>query len=192
MDPRSEYLRRLERWSAELSRVDRLHARIAGARLAVAGLAAVLAWLAFISQRISPVWPVVAAVSFAAIVVAHARVIPLIARTRRACEVYRRGLSRLDATWAGTGPDGARFLDAATSGHDLDLFGPGSLFQLIDTARTQAGEATLASWLIYGARIEQVRARQPAIAELTANVQFREDLAVIAGESDVGATDALM
>jgi hypothetical protein len=31
---------------------------------------------------------------------------------------------------------------------DLDLFGPGSLFELLSIARTRAGEDTLASWLL--------------------------------------------
>ena len=101
-------------------------------------------------------------------------------------------MARLDATWAGAGPDGARFLDAHPFARDLDLFGPASLFQLLDTARTQVGEDTLAAWLRAGAEIEEVRARQAAVAELAPKVDFREDLAVLAAESYVGRTNALM
>ena len=101
-------------------------------------------------------------------------------------------MTRLDATWAGSGPDGARFLDDHPFARDLDLFGPASLFQLLDTARTQVGEATLASWLRAGAEIEEVRARQAAVAELALKIDFREDLNVLAAESYVGRTNALM
>src|SRR5207249_8670748 len=72
------------------------------------------------------------------------------------------------------------------------LFGPASLFQLLNTARTQAGEDTLASWLSAGADIAEVRARQGAVSELSSKVDFREDLAVLAAESDVGRTNALL
>ena len=74
---------------------------------------------------------------------------------------------------------------------DLDLFGQGSLFQLLDTARTQVGEETLAAWLGSGAGIEEIRARQAAVAELAPKVDFREELAVLAAESYVGRTNKL-
>ena len=112
-------------------------------------------------------------------------------RSRRARLIYERGLARLSSTWADAGPDGARFLDGHRFAHDLDLFGPGSLFQLLDTARTEIGEETLAAWLGNGAAIEEIRARQLAVAELTPKVDFREDLAVIAAEAHVARTGPL-
>ena len=72
-------------------------------------------------------------------------------RGRRARQLYERGMARLSSTWAGAGPDGARFLEGHRFAHDLDLFGPASLFQLLDTARTEIGEETLAAWLGNGA-----------------------------------------
>jgi hypothetical protein len=137
------------------------------------------------------VWPVVPAVAFLALVVVHAAVLRRIERARRTRQLYERGMSRLDSTWAGAGPDGARFLDGHPFARDLDLFGAGSLFQLLDTARTEIGEETLAVWLGDGAEIHEVRARQQAIAELTPKVDFREDLAVLAAEADVGRTGPL-
>ena len=112
-------------------------------------------------------------------------------RGRRARLLYERGMARLSSTWAGAGPDGARFLDGHRFAHDLDLFGPASLFQLLDTARTEIGEETLAAWLGNGAEIDEIRARQLAVAELTPKVDFREDLAVIAAEAHVAKTGPL-
>ena len=65
-------------------------------------------------------------------------------RAARARRLYERGLDRLEGRWAGSGPDGARFLADHAYARDLDLFGHGSLFQLLDTARTEAGQDTLA------------------------------------------------
>jgi hypothetical protein len=190
-DARAEYVRRIARWRADVARGEFAHLLVSNSRLACAAAAAVLAWLAFVSHRLSAVWPVVPAVAFLALVVVHAGVLRRIERARRARQLYERGISRLDSTWAGAGPDGARFLDGHPFARDLDLFGAASLFQLLDTARTEIGEETLAAWLGDGTGIREVRARQQAVAELTPKVDFREDLAVLAAEADVARTGPL-
>jgi hypothetical protein len=190
-DPRAEYGRRIARWNREIARADRTHALLANARLALAVAIAVLAWQAFVSHRVSVLWPLVPLVVFIALAVVHVRVLRRMERARRAGLVYERGMARLSATWAGTGPDGARFLDGHLFARDLDLFGPASLFQLLDTARTEIGEETLAAWLGNGAEIGEVRARQVAVAELTPKLDFREDLAVLAAEAHVARTGPL-
>jgi hypothetical protein len=186
-----EYLRRIDRWGRDLVRREHAHMLVSNSRLALAVAVAVLAWQSFVSHRLSAVWPIVPAAAFLGLIVVHARVLNGIERARRARQLYERGMSRLDSRWSGTGPDGTRFLDGHPFAHDLDLFGPGSLFQLLDTARTEIGEETLAAWLGDGAEIQEVRARQQAVAELTPKVDFREDLAVLAAEADVGRTGPL-
>jgi hypothetical protein len=190
-DPRAEYTARLQSWTDVRARLERLHAALASVRLALAGIAAILAWQAFVSHRLSAMWLFVPAAAFAIAVLVHARIIERSERADRARQLYQRGLARLDGTWAGSGPDGARFSEGHSYAHDLDLFGPASLFQLLDTARTQVGEDTLASWLGSGSPVSEVRARQDAVTELGGNIRFREDLAVLAAESYVGRTDAL-
>ncbi len=190
-DPRAEYGRRIERWSGQVARENRTHQVISNARLAVAAATAVLAWQAFVSHRVSWVWPLVLVLTFIGLAIVHVGVLRRMERARRARQLYERGLARLDSKWAGTGPDGARFLDTCLFARDLDLFGPASLFQLLDTARTEIGEDTLAAWLGEGADIGEIRARQQAIAELTPKVDFREDLAVLAAEATVGKTGPL-
>ena len=190
-DPRAEYGRRIERWNGEIARADRAHALIANARLALAAAIAVLAWQAFGSHRISAIWPFVFLVGFVVLALVHLRVVRRMERGRRARLLYERGMARLTSTWAGAGPDGARFLEGHRFADDLDLFGSGSLFQLLDTARTEIGEETLAAWLGYGAEIDEIRARQLAVAELTPKVDFREDLAVIAADAHVAKTGPL-
>ncbi len=114
---------------------------------------------------------------FVALIVVHDRVLRRLGRFERIAEFYARGLARIDDAWAGTGESGDRFFDAAHAyARDLDLFGKGSLFELLCTARTRAGEETLARWLLAAAAPEEVRARQAAITEMKDRVTMRERL----------------
>ena len=66
---------------------------------------------------------------------------------------------------------------------DLDLFGAGSLFELLCMARTRVGQETLANWLLAPASPDQVRARHAAVVDLRGRLDLREDLAVLAEEA---------
>jgi hypothetical protein len=190
-NPRSEYGRRLARWSHAIARGERKHLLVSNLRLAVAVGGAVMAWLAFHRDTIPATWMAAPFLGFLALVVAHARVIGQNERAARARRLYQRGVDRLEGRWANTGPDGARFLAGHPYARDLDLFGPASLFQLLHTVRTEAGEDTLAGWLRDAAAVSDIHARQAAVAELRPRVDFREDLAVLAAEAHVGQTTAL-
>src|SRR6185295_6820366 len=100
-------------------------------------------------------------------------------------------LERLSGRWQGTGRTGERFLGGHPYARDLDLFGHASLFELLNNARTEAGEDMLASWLGSGAALDEVLARQAAIIELRPKLDFREDVAVLAAEGHVSRTGAL-
>ena len=188
--PREEYERRLAIWDARVARGEQTHLRVSNLRLAVAAIAAVIAWL-LVHSGISAAWLLVPAACFAGLVVAHARVLNRLERARRARGLYERGIDRLNGAWAGAGRDGARFLDGHPYARDLDLFGRASLFELLDTARTDAGEETLAAWLTGAATVDDVRARQAAVDELRPMVDFREELSVLAAEAHVARTGVL-
>ena len=191
MAPRQEYERRIERWDGVVRDGERTHLRISNLRLATAGAAALIAWLAFGRQLSRRPGSSRRRLAFVVLVVVHARVLERIERGRRARRLYERGLERID----GRGRAADRMAHDFSASHpyarDLDLFGPASLFQLLDTARTEAGEETLAAWLGSPAAIDEIRARQAAVAELAADVDFRETLAVLAAEAHVGRTSAL-
>ena len=187
-DSRVEYERRLDVWGARIERLNRTHVHISNLRLLLFGISAVVAWFAFVRSAISPAWVVVPAVLFGALLIVHAKVLNRVERAQRARLLYERGLARLDGHWAGTGSDGARFLDDHAYARDLDLFGRGSLFELLNAARTEAGERTLAEWFKQGAAIDEVRARQAAVDELRAMLDFREDIAVLADAGTVSRT----
>ncbi len=136
----------------------------------------------------SPWWLLAPAAAFYWAGVQLDRAVDARARLGRAVAFYERALARLNGRWAGTGGEtGDRFLDDAhLYARDLDLFGQGSLFELLTSARTRIGEETLAAWLKAPAAPPAVRARQEAVAELAARTDLREDLAVLGEDARSG------
>jgi hypothetical protein len=190
-DPRAEYIRRIAVWDGRIAAHDQAHAVLANSRLVTAAIAAVLLVLS-IRTAVSAWSLFVPAAAFAVLAVVHAKVLERAERGRRARALYERGLDRLNNEWAGKGRNGARFLDGHPYAKDIDLFGPGSLFELLNTTRSDAGEAALASWIQNGASVTEVRARQTATAELTPRLDFREDLAALAADAQRGDTERLL
>jgi hypothetical protein len=117
---------------------------------------------------------------FLALVLVHDGVLRRLRRATSAVSFYDRGLARLENRWAGFGDSGDRFLPASHAyARDLDLFGRGSLFQLLSTATTSWGARTLADWLLSPASPDEVRARQAAVEELRPRVDLREEIATL-------------
>ena len=185
-DPRLVYRRLLDERRADIAWRERRHRTLAYSRLAAVTGAAAVVWLALAGQ-LSIVWVTLPIAVFAVLAVIHDQLLRVLERRRRAQRFFERALARLDGRWAGTGEPGDRYLDPAHPyARDLDLFGPGSLFELLSTARTHIGEDTLARWLLAPADPATVRARQEAVDELRPRVDLREDLAVLAEESRTG------
>jgi len=176
-DPREVYLARLEQRRALLAALERRHRWLGPARLATFLLMAAGAWLVATGSSLPAGVLVVPAAVFAALVMLHARARIATARAHRGAEFYRRGLARLDDAWAGGGPTGEAW---AESGHpfaaDLDLFGPGSLFELLCEARTTVGERTLAAWLQQPAEPAIIAARGDGASSFTrGGMKFQTD-----------------
>lgn len=114
---------------------------------------------------------------FAALSVLHEKRLQQIRLRQRAVEFYERGEARLEDRWAGMGETGERFLDPAHPyARDLDIFGSASLFELLCTARTRAGEETLAAWLLAAAPVDEIIARHGAIRDLNTRINLHEEL----------------
>jgi hypothetical protein len=185
-DPRSEYLVRLETLQQSQSRLDRRHKSLGRVNLLVglAGLAVIV--LALDSRSVSILWALAPGAALVVSATIHARALRALQQCKRAIAFYQQGLARLDNRWMGTGETGERFLDSAHPySRDLDLFGQGSLFELLSTARTAAGEETLARWLLAPAAVDEIHLRHAAVEDLKTRLGLREDLAVL-GE-DVGS-----
>ncbi len=190
-DPRREYQRRLAHWIAAIDAKERIHLRVSNLRLAAVGVGALLLWLSLGQELIAGGWIFVPVAAFFVLVIVHARILNAQDRAKRGKRYFERGLARLDHTWQGAGADGARFAAGHPYALDLDLFGPGSLFQLLDTAVTEAGEETLADWLRSPAAPDEIVARQGAIRELRGRTDLREALAIAAAEAHVSRTGTL-
>lgn len=177
-DPAAEYRRRLDARRAEHARLERLDARYASMRLAVFSAAAVLLW-ASATGRAGAWWLLAPVAAFLVLVVRHDRVLRAHRAAGRAVRFYELGLARLEDRWMGLGSSGERFRDDAHPyANDLDLFGRGSIFELISIARTGAGEETLAGWLLQPAAPDVVGGRQAAVQELAPLLDLREAVAV--------------
>lgn len=188
MDPLAEYTARREAFQAQERLLGRKFVVIGNWRLGIAICGLIMAWLVFASHRLSPWTLLLPAGAFFILAILHQRVSRSRTAAKRATAFYERGISRLKDEWLGKGLAGDRFRDAThVYSEDLDLFGKGSLFELVASARTAAGEDMLAHWLLHPASASEVTLRQGAVTELKPNLKLREDLALLAEDvrSDV-------
>ncbi|MEW6272278.1 MAG: DNA mismatch repair protein MutS, partial [Thermodesulfobacteriota bacterium] len=181
-DPRREYGERLAARRARLAAAERQHRTLGRARLATFVVGVVLAWLALDRAALPLAVLLLPIGAFAALVLRHGGVRRELELAVGAVRFYERGLGRLGETWPGTGPTRA---DLAAEDHpyaaDLDVFGRGSLLDLVCDARTESGERMLAAWLASPATPAVVRARQAAVAELRPRLDLREELGALGG-----------
>lgn len=186
-DPKAEYHKRRQYWQAEVARLDRQHLSLGNIRVAIffAGLA--LWWFAIRPGTISGWWIFLPLAVFLAFVFFHQGVRIKARRAKRAVTFYDQGIARLEDRWSGQGQHGTEFFDEYHPyAQDLDLFGKGSLFELLCTARTRGGEATLAAWLCAPASLEEIRARQVAVTELRLQLDLRETVALLGEDVRAG------
>jgi hypothetical protein len=191
IEPKPEYERRLQGWRERIAALDSSHLIISNSRLGIAAAAVLVFWLSIVRNAIAVEWLLAPVVAFVALIVIHARVLQRVERARRAALWYARGLDRLDGRWTRRARDGERFTGLHPCARDLDLFGRASLFELLNTANTEAGEETLAHWVAEGASNPEVTRRHAAVDELRTKIDFREDLAVLSAESDVSRTGTM-
>jgi len=141
-------------------------------------------WLAFGTRSLDPAWIAVTAIGFVGLVIAHDRLLRREQRASRMRRFFEDGLARLEDRWIGRGDPGDRYREP---GHpyadDLDVFGRGSLFELLATTRTAPGSDQLARWLKEPADPETIRQRQAAVIELVPRLDLRLEMALAGDES---------
>ena len=175
-DPAKLYSQRLDelrRVQASEQQEERLlgYAKVAVALATIAAAAVLLYYIRFLWLVCIPV------AVFVFLAVLHEQRLQRIRRRRRSMEFYERGIARVEDRWAGTGETGDRFVDPAHPyARDLDLFGRGSMFELLCTARTRAGEEKLAKWLLSAAQVDEISGRHGAVKDLSGRVDLREEL----------------
>jgi hypothetical protein len=175
-DAAQEYRTRLQARREAHATLTRADARLSHARLATFAAAVTVAVLAARGDLTSW-WLLAPAAVFTVLLQQHERTTRARDAALRATVFYERGLARIEDRWAGGGETGERFRDDShLYATDLDLFGRGSLFELLSIARTQPGEETLAGWLKTTAATDEVAARQAAVRELTTELDLRESV----------------
>lgn len=186
-DPAAEYVRRLQLREAVVARLERWHIWTGNLRLFTFAVGVLLAWLYVKGHRLSGWWLVLPVAAFLALVIYHETILRRQAQAKRAADFYRKGLGRIADKWIGQGETGDRFRDPEhVYCEDLDLFGRGSLFELLSRARTRIGEQRLADWLLQPAELNEILARQQAVSELREKLDLREWLAVLGKEAHTG------
>lgn len=174
--PEAFYVERLNALEREQAAEQRQERRLGYAKVAVAFVTLLSAVILLYFSKL--LWLLVLPVgAFVWLAVLHENRLQRIRWRQRSIAFYERGIARIEDRWAGTGETGDRFLNESHPyARDLDLFGKASLFELLCTARTRAGEEKLAAWLLGPAPVAEIEARHAAIGELRERVKLREDL----------------
>ena len=174
----AEYRARRDRWTRDREALAAQDRTIAFIRLAIFGAGLVVLVLA-VRGTLPGWWLIGPLAALVPLLQRHDKVIRARDAAIRLVAFYDRALARLDDRWAGTGDTGERFLDDEhLYAADLDLFGRGSLFELLSLARTRTGEETLADWLKRPADRATIHGRHDAIDELRDGLDLREALSL--------------
>jgi hypothetical protein len=136
-------------------------------------------------QPSTTLWVAVGVVAalFMVPVVLHALVSARAFDVERRLRLCERSLARIDGSYRAPAGEERRRGDAYVDpqhpyASDLDMYGPSSLFEQLNTSETPGGEAMLASWLVSPAAPDEIAARQRAARELARHDRLREDLSV--------------
>jgi hypothetical protein len=178
-DPRTEYAARLAKQEAITAAKQRNHIQVGNAKLVVAAAALVVGYLSLQKHSFSASWLLAPVVLYVALAIVHEVILRAHHRAETVAAHYRKGIARIEDRWPGTGQTGERFRDEShVYADDLDLFGRGSLFELLSAARLPMGENCLAKWLTIASTHAEILERQTLITELRTKLDFHEDLAI--------------
>src|SRR4051794_6037798 len=174
--PLETYQARCAEFGAKRDHEQAISDRLSNVRLVVFGLA-VLAGIFFISGGGTIYLLGVGALLalFIALVVVHERIANAAQRYAALWAINDEAQKRLGRRWKDLP---ARPFVAPAADHpyanDLDVFGPASLYNLLDVTSTSFGSATLQGWLLNAAAPDVVLRRQAAVAELAPLIDLRD------------------
>ncbi len=178
--PELEYQSRVARAKNSHAQLETTDRALSALRAVVFLVICVLAYLCFYIEAFSWPWLLIPSVVFMCCVFIHNGVIQKLGKERKKVEYYRKCLLRIKGQWQTFANTGERYRDV---GHpcssDLDIFGNGSLFQMLCLARTRVGENTLAAWLQNSANKGEVESRQQAVEELRNQLDEREAIGLL-------------
>jgi len=106
--------------------------------------------------------------------------------------ICNRHICRITGDWANFDDIGKEFIDPVHPfACDLDIVGAKSFFQFLNTTRTWHGRQAFAGDLLNPAyTIEQIKERQRAIAELSKDIEFANDIQYYLSQIGINPLDA--
>jgi len=185
IEPKKRYEKRKTYYARRLERLTLTINHLSNVRLALFIIGCALAVFLYMTQSASLGLGIFlfTGVCFAILVIWHQKL-----RTKQnyiqvLYETYDQALKRLAGEWKSFPDTGEDFKDPAHPySEDLDLFGPSSLFQWINTAKTYRGRAKLKEWLTEpSVEGDGIPKKQEAIKELAINLAWRHRFMAEAG-----------
>ncbi|MDD3889206.1 MAG: DNA mismatch repair protein MutS [Syntrophomonadaceae bacterium] len=179
-DTRQMFLQRRQAFTANQEKTERYSNRLSNLRLVfflTAGFVTVLLFL--YADRIYGYLSLsLALVLFIALLVLHDRVIKRADYYSRMAKINQQCLQRMTGAWVGFSDHGQEYQNPGHRySNDLDIFGPASLFQWINTTNTYHGREYLRKLLENPDRDKKnIRKRQNAIRELASNLELCQAL----------------
>lgn len=191
--PREAYRNRLRELEVELQQRKLVDRRLVRARVIVFAVAVCLGSIAIGEGGLSWGWLLLPLAVFVGLVPLHSACISRLRRCESARAFHEGCLLRLDHCWKQRVHDGAQFSEP---GHpwivDLDIFGAGSLFQLLTECRTGPGHERLADWMRRTPELQEILVRQRRSEALRDELDLREALATVPGQIDWTAADRML
>lgn len=187
--PAATYRARRDRFAAARATSARRELRLAHARIATFLLAVAFGiWASRSPAPLPFALTATALVDFLTLVALHSRTRRRTAWLQELTTLNEQGLRRLERDWDSlpVRPP-TRDLAGHPYAHDLDLYGRGSIAQLLGPV-SGVGAAVVDDWLLTRAEPATIRARQEAVRELAPMQEFREELAVHGGRAAGAST----
>ena len=174
----NKYQRRLVRYGRKLKQQKSIATRVSNLRLItfLIGLVITFVLYRYNSNFVTGVSFLVTLTLFTSLVIWHKRVLIKVNQLSFIHQINKDSLKRLKGEWKSFEDYGQDFRDESHSyANDLDVFGQGSLFQWITTAKTFVGRHKLRALLADAPKgQENILARQEAIKELAGNLSWRQ------------------
>ncbi|MDD3024252.1 MAG: DNA mismatch repair protein MutS [Syntrophomonadaceae bacterium] len=175
-DSVKRFVERRQLFSAEKDKLEKDSDRLSSIRFFFFCTAALLTILAFIyiGNKAGAIILGISLILFLILIVKHEKVIKQVNYYRNMAEINHQCIQRIEGDWNSFKDDGSEFIDAdhRYTG-DLDIFGPASLFQWINTANTFHGREFTRNLLENPQKdMESIGKRQNAIKELALKLEF--------------------
>jgi hypothetical protein len=180
-DPRAAYQTRIDAMAELGKKLKRRDQRFVRFRVAIFVFAVGLAILCLGEpEYVSWWWISIPALIFVSLLPFHQACIRRLKLAQAVSGFHTSRLRRLDREFGEDISNGSEFAsDLHPWTQDLDVFGPGSLFQLLNECRTQPGRRKLAEWLQTVSDGDTIRLRQARAQGLKNELALRESLACV-------------